>query len=455
MTFSKFIIKNFKCFKDEKSFIFAQPKDLIGSGITYIVGANNSGKTTIIEALSKKDGDKIKSSERTQAADLEFILYEDSVVKNNCKLIRSESYTIKEDPKLRNEERFEIISSRRHWESNANSKFTNIGDSLINSFSFQKRQNSIDVGSELKGIEENTDKYDAFIDLVKRVIPEFTKFAVAYEDNEYIEYISGSGIRHKSDFLGDGVIAVIRILLHLFVEKSNPLIIDEPELSLHPTAQKKLLKIIAEYSKNRQIIIATHSPYFVDWEYLKNGAVINRVVKFQDKDSDIFSIYNFDKYIKLIKSANWQQPYLLDVVAKEIFFTPDNILFLEGQEDVGLLRDEKELEDINIFGYGVRGKNNFEFALELAKDLGFKKVSCVLDNGESEKGIKKVLEEKFTQYKIVQWNKNDIRDKEKHISEEKDGYFNKKGDKKDETLLDDFYDKMKEIKEYIKNEGDI
>lgn len=115
------------------------------------------------------------------------------------------------------------------------------------------------------------------------------------------------------------------------------------------------------------------------------------------------------------------------------------------------MRREKELEGINIFGYGVRGKDNFEFALELVKDLGYKKVSCILDNGESELQIKNRLEKKFTQYQIIQWNKNDIRDKEVHTSEKKEGYFDKKGNKKDKTLLDDFDSKIKEIKNYVKS----
>lgn len=452
MPFTKFIIKNYKCFTDEQILYFSQPQaDMVGSGITYIVGANNAGKTTIIEGLSIKNNVKIRSSNRVGSSEPEFLLYESDVLKRGCRLVRSESYTIKENPVLPDNQIFEIISSRRHWDSGASRNYTNTGDSFGSSHEFINRNNTIDVASELKTIEANDEKYLEFISLVKRVIPEFTKFAVGFEDNEYIEYISGLGIKHKTELLGDGVITVIRILLHLYVAKSNPLVIDEPELSLHPAAQKKLLKIIAEYSKTRQIVLSTHSPYFISWEYLKNGAALNRIVKIEDKNSSIFSISDFNKYDQFIKAANWQQPYLLDEVAKEILFMDDNILFLEGQEDVGLLSRENLITNANIFGYGVRGKDNFRFALEFVKDLGYKKVCCVLDNGASESSIKTELESNYSDlgYKIVQWNREDIRDKEACSSSEKNGYYTKNGIMKAKDDLDDFSDKIEDINTYF------
>lgn len=53
MAFNKFTIENYKCFATKQTLIFATPSEgKMGSGITYIVGANNSGKTTVLEELS-------------------------------------------------------------------------------------------------------------------------------------------------------------------------------------------------------------------------------------------------------------------------------------------------------------------------------------------------------------------------------------------------------------------
>lgn len=42
------------------------------------------------------------------------------------------------------------------------------------------------------------------------------------------------------------------------------LFIDEPEICLHPRAQRKLFDAILDISKTKQIILTTHSPYFFD-----------------------------------------------------------------------------------------------------------------------------------------------------------------------------------------------
>ncbi len=237
--------------------------------------------------------------------------------------------------------------------------------------------------------------------------------------------------------------------MQLYVAKPNLIIIDEPELSLHPSAQRSLLNVIAEYSQNRQIVLSTHSPYLIKWEHLENGAVLNRVVKEDDIHSQVFSIPDFTKHSKMVRTANWQMPFMMDEVAKEVFFMADGLLFLEGQEDVGLLRKEPELKNIDMFGYGVRGASNFEFALSLAKDLGYKKVACILDNGAAETKIKADLDAKFPDFKIVQWNKSDIRDKTFTTPAPKEGYFDASGKKKAPNDLDDFDQKIAEIKTHL------
>lgn len=451
MFFTKFKIANFKSFQVEQELKLAQPVQAkTGSGITYLVGGNNSGKTTLIEGLSIKNGKNINTSERTQTGDPEFCLFENDTLVRKCTLIRPESSTIKEEPVLPAASLFEIISSRRHWNSQAGQQFQQVGQSLHTSQNFDSnRQSSIEVASELRTIEANEQKYQEFVKLVQRVIPEFTKFAVAYENSHYIEYISSNGTRHKTELLGDGVITAIRILVQLFANKENALIIDEPELSLHPSAQRKLLQLLGEYSEKRQIIISTHSPYMMSWEFFKNGAVINRVAKENDTFSKIYSVTEYSKYSNLMNGGNWQMPFAMDEVAKELFFMSDGILFLEGQEDVGLLRNEEVLKDVNIFGYGVRGKDNFKFAYSLSKDLGYKKVGCILDAGESETAIKNDLAQSFPEYKTLQWNKEDIRDKEVYNIKAKQGYFNNRGVKKGLGELDDFGERIDEMKMYL------
>ena len=51
MNFSKISINGYRGFASERVLEFAIPNDSIGSGLTVVVGANNSGKSTIFESI--------------------------------------------------------------------------------------------------------------------------------------------------------------------------------------------------------------------------------------------------------------------------------------------------------------------------------------------------------------------------------------------------------------------
>lgn len=445
--YTKFTVQNFRCFSSKQTLKLAVPnKDKVGSGITYIVGPNNSGKTTLIESLNFTVGSSINNSDKRMGTDPEFKYYDDDTLITSLTLRKNSSELVNSDSHTNNSP--SVISSRKHWQPSTTGHVT----------THRTIKQSDNISNILQGITKNEDEYDSFTKYVKRVFPEFNEWKVGHENGQsYIEYIAHDKISHKSDLLGDGVIAVIRILVQLFNNSSSPLIIDEPELSLHPLAQKKLIKLIAEHAQNRQIIIATHSPYFIDWEYIKNGAALNRVVKESETNSRICTLQKYEEYEKLINGGNWQQPFLMDVVSKEIFFQ-DNILFVEGQEDVGLLQPQFKDTDINLFGYGVRGYDNFEVSLKLAKDLGIKKACCIIDSpdptrvdlAKNENIIKAALEKEFSlNYKVIQWNKSDIRDKSAFDSPQKEGYYAKDGKLHPKEKLDDFDEKLKEVIEYF------
>jgi len=75
----------------------------------------------------------------------------------------------------------------------------------------------------------------------------------------------------KLEGLGSGYEMVFAILYNYFLAQQSGkqliLLIDEPELHLHPSLQAKVARLLLEISKNSQIIIATHSPLFVKQIY--------------------------------------------------------------------------------------------------------------------------------------------------------------------------------------------
>lgn len=103
--------------------------------------------------------------------------------------------------------------------------------------------------------------------------------------------------------------------------KPHFLFIDEPEMWLHPQAQKKLFDALKVLSKNHQIFISTHSENFISLDTIEN------IYKFQKDENNVL--------VKNIKD------FAIDIRANrnfffhhhKLFFTKKAI-FVEGVDDI-------------------------------------------------------------------------------------------------------------------------
>lgn len=95
------------------------------------------------------------------------------------------------------------------------------------------------------------------IDLVDCLHP-FSAAFFALRDDAELKQI-------KSKALGSGIEMVLTLLLLRAIAGQSKgsiiYLIDEPELHLHPKAQFKLIELLLEESKDKQVILSTHSPY--------------------------------------------------------------------------------------------------------------------------------------------------------------------------------------------------
>ncbi len=63
--------------------------------------------------------------------------------------------------------------------------------------------------------------------------------------------------------IGSGAAELLTLLTNLVALVDHILVVEEPELHLHPHLRKRLLKLLIESSRNNQIFIITHDPLFV------------------------------------------------------------------------------------------------------------------------------------------------------------------------------------------------
>uniref|UniRef100_UPI00254C3FF6 AAA family ATPase n=1 Tax=Lactococcus garvieae TaxID=1363 RepID=UPI00254C3FF6 len=86
-------------------------------------------------------------------------------------------------------------------------------------------------------------------------------------DNDEIKYISQNGETEiPLQVTSSSIKSLLGLELYLqtFASAGDYLIIDEPELNLHPESQKSLAKLLSELvNKGLKIIISTHSDYLI------------------------------------------------------------------------------------------------------------------------------------------------------------------------------------------------
>jgi len=391
-------ITHFRGFYDMQTVDFAIPNGQVASGMTIIVGPNNSGKTTIIEAIKKfckgnpNEAVLIDKNERHEGQDL-FLQIENN--QNQTKSIKLNWWAV---AKIENEniypntQHIYFLNTNRKWSAN----FTQRQDLSshiykVNLLLTEKNDNPKDIffWQRLIQIELNNDKKEQYNNILKEIIPNFTDWHIESQQGRmYIEYKTWTDDVHNTDLLWDGVISIFKIALALVDTNDEEIIfVDEPENSLHPQAQKRLIQILWNYSQNKQIVITTHSPYLVRWEDIKQWAKIIRLNKYEDKKCTISHLHSepwyYDKVINIME--NRQKPHILDIVSKEIFFA-ENVVFVEWQEDMGLInkfiKEEWIKTNFQIFGYGSAGSQNIQYFLEIAQSLNINS-GALFDGNES------------------------------------------------------------------------
>jgi AAA15 family ATPase/GTPase len=101
--------------------------------------------------------------------------------------------------------------------------------------------------------------------------------------------------------LGSGIEIILTLLILKNIAGASKgsviYLIDEPELHLHPKAQERLLELLLEESKNKQIIVSTHSPYLFKGAISQNATLLlctrdgNSKIKIEDARSKGWGLF--------------------------------------------------------------------------------------------------------------------------------------------------------------------
>jgi predicted ATPase len=138
----------------------------------------------------------------------------------------------------------------------------------------------------IKNILEDPAKKSEFLTLIRDMLPFvdevavekfmdmslFLKLKEVYSKNKYL----------PASVVSDGTINIMALIIALYFEKRPVTVIEEPERNIHPYLISRLVEMLKDASRTKQVIVTTHNPEMVKHVHLDDILLILR-------DTDGFS----------------------------------------------------------------------------------------------------------------------------------------------------------------------
>ncbi|MFA5030183.1 MAG: AAA family ATPase [Patescibacteria group bacterium] len=330
-------------------------------GVSIFIGKNNSGKSTILDALSRffrplQDPKRFIDPEAR--VEIELALSD----KDRTALAKNGQANAPERLKLvlRGEEFFIKTEDETKPISRELSQFVlnrTIRIGAIRDLDFIKMKKIFEEFKSgwPKAFKLFSSKFNIFFPEIKTPSKLFQK------KNDWFETtVKEFGQARNIERLGLGFRNLFILLLYYFHPRYDIILIDEPEIHLHPQMIKRLHDLFFENIAEKQVFITTHSPLFVQPESL---CCVYRTV--QDKDRGTHFHYLTHNYVN---ASRLEQELNADNC--EMFFA-DRVLLVEGVSDRifmrRLLYTYYPNTSLDIKVIPVHGKENMDTYAELLK----------------------------------------------------------------------------------------
>lgn len=142
-------------------------------------------------------------------------------------------------------------------------------------------------------------------------------------DNFLLE-VNGSGIREA-----------LRLILDVEFQHPTILLVEEPEVHLHPALETNMMRYLKGVSRNCQVFISTHSTNFLDNSDMKNVYLVS-------KPQSSTEVQSVD-----VEEAESKIPKELGLRLSSLFMF-DRLVFVEGPTDEAVLREWTSILGLNL-----------------------------------------------------------------------------------------------------------
>lgn len=415
------------------------PKTIMSEGINIFIGANNSGKSTLLnsvfqlqrQVLTKHD---ITLGNKTGRIELFFSGNHSSNSNfnpaNERVIFRLES----------DQNNFGLRSGQEHG------SFNRIQEQEPNNLIYpylskRKSVNYTDAINELNANSVSGNFLNLYSKIDRLVTPQFQPGNSQYVEAcknilgfEVSTLALGAGKKavyfvHNLEHIpltamGEGVANILGLITDLCVANENIFLIEEPENDIHPKALKALLRLIIEKSTSNQFFISTHSNIVM--KYL-GGAIDSKIFNISNNLRDTNRPNLFISEVREISQNPEERRQILEDLGYD-FFDFDlwkGWLFLEESSAEVIIRDYliswfiKPLQNkIRTFSAGgssaiIPKFDDFDklFVFLHLEPTYKNKVWVIIDSGVEEEIIIDKLKNKYTK---SGWNESNFSQFNKH-----------------------------------------
>ena len=403
------------------------------NGITAIIGQNNSGKTAIMRALNSffhpeleiafyKDGTNLYTSRNSipriaitfsltnikpiyapYVTNFKLQVRQEFNKKRNrldyFVLAGTQYQSASEDllKELFLDIQFVLIPTQRNTHQSQATNERSILRKLLDNFFATHTANRDTLSPKVKDAFQYL-KRNALTKVAKGIENNFlasrgihvdidSMFDISYElfMNDLSIKIVEEGKEFNLSECGSGIQSLVAISIYRYLadlSNGNYIIgIEEPEVNLHPQAQKELIfTLLDEVNSGLQLIFTTHSPVLID-ELEHTNIVLVR------KEKDV--IRKFKTTIHQISSSFWTQ-YNLQTLQyttfhkfrNSEFFFANHVMVVESPNDAEVFRELLKKENILLEKHGISvislgGIKSLKYAFYLLRDLKIPKTIIV------------------------------------------------------------------------------
>lgn len=421
-----FTISGSRAYGAQQQVTFAVPDaEKPGSGLTILVGPNGGGKSTLLEAIQATClglNTNVDRMHRNPETNYE-VLFSANWVDGASTTLRSMpenpgNLVLKEASKTNKSRAVYFLPARRSLPDQ-------VANQAIQRDEFIRTATPQVVAGMGPLVSRESAGHGGFHGRLREICRNRAAFNTVWKELTDIDlristdandvFVTVNGSHHRPSGLGAGIVSLIHITDSLYdARDGETVLIDEPEVSLHPDLQKRLLRHLIAASQRVQIVYATHSPYMIDWGAICSGATLARVHRDSSGLSRIAQLRPETAELTRGLSKDLNNPHVLGTTSKEVFFLPDKIILVEGQEDVMFYRHIARQLDLKssgeFYGWGVGGAEKMGKISAVLRDLGYQNVVGILD--ADKKSLAEQLHSQFS-YSYLCIPTNDVRDKEK------------------------------------------